>query len=213
MKVICVTTTTLVATHEIYYEVILMTDSKLKNLLGFLLRNKDWISSLLDNFNPEDIENGIIAIPDSVINHDLKMQIIDQADPYLNDYMVSFQQNSIILDLDIDGQQLGRLNAKYMLNNTRFDFYDDVHRLQFIFKEDVRSKGNFMQVMATKAASLKGSYIQLATEMAKLKFLLVEKNRITIDIDVLEKANKIPPQLKIDYVSCSDGILKLKFQI
>ncbi|MDD4565114.1 MAG: hypothetical protein PHE79_06515 [Eubacteriales bacterium] len=212
MKVICVADNVAV-THKFYDEVISMTDAGLKNLLGFLLRNKDWIFSLLDKFNPEDIENGMISIPDSIINHDLKMQIIEKADPYLNDYMVSFQQDSIVLNLDIDGQKLGRLSAKYMLNVTRFDFYDDLHQLQFSFKENVSSRGNFMQIMAMKAAAIKGSYLQLAAEMAKLNFLLVEKDRITIDIDVLDRAKKIPPSLRIDYISSEDRTLKLKFHI
>jgi hypothetical protein len=190
-----------------------MTDERLKNLLGFLLRNKDAIFSLLDNFKPEDIENGLLAVPDSVINRDLKMLIIDKASPYLNDYMILFQQNSIILDLDIDAKQLGRLKAKYMLTVVRFDFQDTTHQIQLAFREDVRSKGNFMQNMAVKAAGLKGSYLQLAAEMAKTDFLRVEKDNITIDIDALDAAKKIPPSLKVDYISSEDGILKLRFHI
>lgn len=199
--------------HEFYREVIQMTDAGLKNFLGFLLRNKNMIFSILDKFKPEDIEKGIIAIPDSVINHDLKMQIIDKADPYLNDYLISFQHNSIILDLDIDAKQLGRLSAKYMLDVTRFAFYDEVHQLQFSFKEDVRSRGNLMQSMALKAVGLKGSYLQLAAEMAKLDFLQVDKDSITIDIDTLDSAKKIPPSLRLEYIGTEDRILKLKFHI
>lgn len=167
-----------------------MTDAGLKKFLGLLIRNKKMIFSILDKFKPEDLENGILSIPDSVINHDLKMQIIDKTNPYLNDYLISFQLNSIILDLDIDAKQIGRVSAKYMLNVTRFDFYDEVHQLQFSYKEDVQSRGNFVQSMALKAAGLKGSYLQLAAEMAKIDFLQVNKDSITIDIDALDSAKK-----------------------
>lgn len=190
-----------------------MTDAGLKNFLGYLLRNKNWIFSLIEKFKPEDIEKGIVAIPDSIINHDLKMQIIDKADPYLNDYMVSFQHDSIILDLDIDGRQLGRLSAKYLLRIIRFDFHDEVHNLQFSFNEDVISKGNFLQNMAVKAAGLKGSYLQLAVEMAKLDFIQIDKDRITINIDALDYVKKIPPSLRLEYISSEDRTLKLRFYI
>lgn len=190
-----------------------MTDKGFKTLLSFLLKNKDGIFTLLDKLKPEDIEKGLLAVPDSIINRDLKMLIIDKAEPYLNDYTIAFQQNSIFIDLDINGKQLGRLKAKYMLNVTRFDFRNEIHQIQFSFREDVSSKGNLMQNMAVKAAGLKGSYLQLAADMAKLNFLRVEKGIIAIDIDALKAARKIPFELVIDYVSSEDGVLKLKFHI
>jgi len=63
-----------------------MTDSGLKNLLGFLLRNKDTAVSLLENFRPEDIERGIVSIPENMINRDIKILIMDKAGDSLNDY-------------------------------------------------------------------------------------------------------------------------------
>ncbi len=190
-----------------------MTDSGLKNLLSFLLKNKDVIFTLLDKLKHEDIEKGLLAVPDSIINRDLKMLIIDKAEPYLNDYSIAFQQNSIFIDLDIDAKQLGRLKAKYMLNVTRFEFHNEIHQIQFSFREDVSSKGNLMQNMAVKAAGMKGSYLQLAADMAKINFLRVEKGTITVDINALNAAKKIPSELAIDYVSSEDGVLKLKFHI
>ena len=60
----------------------------------------------------------------------------------------------------------------------------------------MRSRGNLMQSMALKAVGLKGSYLQLAAEMAKLDFLQVDKDSITIDIDTLDI--KIPPSLRLN---------------
>ena len=108
-----------------------MTDKGLKNLLGFLLRNKDTAASLLENFKPEDIERGILAIPENIINRDIKMLIMDKAATYLNDYELLFLQDSIFVDLDVNGKQLGRLKAKYMLTATQLDFHENAHQIRF----------------------------------------------------------------------------------
>ena len=194
-------------------EVVIMTDPGLKQLLGVLLRNKDTVSSVLDNFKPGDIERGFLAIPESMINQDIKMLILDKAAPYLNDYGLLFLQNAILVDLDIHAKQLGNLKAKYMLTFIRFDFHDDIHKISMSYKEDVKSDGNFLQNMALKAAGMKGNYLQVAAEMMKLDFINVGENSITIDLDALDFAEKIPPRLNVSYVSSEDGILKFKFHI
>lgn len=193
--------------------VIFMTDAGLKNLLGFLLRNKETLAALMDNFRPEDIERGILAVPENLINRDIKMLIMDQAGEYLNDYELLFHQGAIFLDLDLSIKQLGRIKAKYMLDITRLDFHDRIHQIGFSYREDIKSEGNFMQNMALKAAGLKGSYLQTAAEMLRLSWLQVEKDLISIDLDALEFAQKIPPALNIGYISSEDGILKLKYNI
>ncbi len=190
-----------------------MTDAGLKKFLAFLLKNKEMLSSLLENLKPEDIERGILAIPESVINRDIKMLVMDKASPYLNDYQLSFHQNSVFVDLNINAKQLGRIKAVYMLTFSQFDFNENAHRIRFTYKEDVKSEGNFMQNMAVKAVGLKGSYLQAASEMAKLNFLATSKDNITINIDALNIAKKIPSSLKIDFISSEDGILKLRFNI
>jgi len=190
-----------------------MTDAGLKNLLGFLLRNKDTAVSLLENFKPDDIERGVLSIPENMINRDIKMLIMDQAGDYLNDYEILFLQGSIFVELDGNAKQLGRLKAKYMLTFTQFDFHDNTHQVRFSYQEDVKSEGNFVQNMALKAAGLKGSYLQTAAEMMKLNWIEVGKDSVTINLDALDFAKKIPASLNISYVSSEDGILKLKFNI
>ena len=190
-----------------------MTDEGLKKLLGYLLRNKDTAVLLLDQFKPEDIEHGMIAIPEKLVNRDIKMLVMDKAGSYLNDYAIGFDQNAIFLDLDINAKQLGRLKAKYMLTITGLDFAGSEHKIRLSYREDVRSEGNLMQSMAIKAAGLKGSYLQTAAEMAKLPYLTVSGDSVTVDLDALKFAEKIPPELNISYVSSTDGNLKLKFHI
>lgn len=194
-------------------EVVTMTDPGLKKLLGFLLRNKDTLFSVLENFKPEDIERGFLAIPENLIDQDIKMLILDKAAPYLNDYGLLFLQNAILVDLDIQAKQLGRLKAKYMLTITRFDFHDNTHQISLSYKEDVKSEGNFLQNVAVKAAGMKGNYLQVAAEMMKLEFVNVGEDIITINLDALEFAEKIPPRLNVAYVSSEDGILKFRFHI
>jgi hypothetical protein len=43
--------------------------------------------------------------------------------------------------------------------------------------------------------------------------LEVTKEDITIDMDQLEAAKKIPPALKLEYLSSEAGIFKLRFHI
>jgi len=190
-----------------------MTDAGLKNLLGFLLRNKDTAVSLLENFKPDDIERGLLSIPENMINRDIKMLIMDKAGDYLNDYEILFLQDSIFVELDVNAKQLGRLKAKYMLTITQFDFKENTHQVRFSYQEDVKSEGNFVQNMAVKAAGLKGSYLQTAADMMKLNFIEVGKDSIAINLDVLDFAKKIPAPLSISYVSSENGILKLRFNI
>lgn len=190
-----------------------MTDSGLKNLLGLLLRNKKTLVSLLDYFKPEDIEHGIIAIPENMINRDLKMLIMENAAPYLNDYQFLFNQDSIFVDFDVNAKQLGRLKAKYMLTITQFEFNENTRQIQFSYREDVKSEGNFMQNMAIKAAGLKGTYLQTGVEMAKLSFLTAGKDTVSINLDALDAVKKVPESLTLNYLSSQDGCIKFKFHI
>ena len=190
-----------------------MTDAGIKKILGVLLRNKEIAYSLLSCFKAEDMERGILAIPESLINRDFKMMIMDKASPYLNDYLLGFQQNSIYMELDGNAKQLGRIKAMVMLTFDSFEFRDGIHRMTFTYREDVKSEGNFVQNMAVKAAGLKGNYLQTTAEMAKLSWLEVTKDSLTIKIDSIDIAQKIPSSLELDYLSCEEGILKLKFNI
>jgi len=190
-----------------------MTDEGLKSLLGFLLRNKDTAFAMLEHFRPEDIEHGILAIPEDLINRDIKMLILDQAAPYLNDYSVLFLENAILLDLDLHVKALGRLKAKYMFTINRFDFHGDTHRISLSYKEDVRSEGNFLQNMALKAAGMRQSYLQIAAEMIKPDFIEAGEDVIAIYLDKLDFMKKIPPELNVKFISSEGGILKLMFHI
>ncbi len=190
-----------------------MTDAGLKKMLVLLLKNRDTAFSLLENFRSEDIERGILAIPEKLVNRDIKMLVMDKAGPYLNDYEILFRQDAVFVELDASVKQLGRLTAKYMFNIKEIRFQGDVHRISLSYQEDVRSEGNFMQSMALKAAGLRGSYLQTAAEVLKLDFIQIDKDSISVNLDLLDFAKKIPPGLYIGYVSSEDGDFKLKFHL
>lgn len=190
-----------------------MKDAQLKKIICMILKNKNLLSSLLDRFDPYDIEKGFLPISQDILNRDLKMTVMENASSFLNDFHVIFDQGCIYLDLDANGKQLGRIKAKYMLMIDDFVFGEKTHRIGFNYREDVKSEGNFMQNMAIKAAGLKGSYLQTAVDLAKLDFIHVDKEYATIDLEQIDAIKKIPPALNLFYVNCENGILKLKFSL
>lgn len=190
-----------------------MTDMGLKNILGFALRNKKLVGALMERFDANDIERGILSISQDIINRDLKMLIMERADSYLDDYLVLFENGSIFLDLNLTVKQLGKIKAKYMLVIEGFTFTEQEHILKCSYREDVKSDGNFVQNMAVKAAGLKGSYLQSAVELSNLDFIQADKDHFTVNLDKIAAMKKIPPSLRLIYNSCENGILRLSFNI
>ena len=188
-----------------------MKDSEFKKIIGAVLRQKSIISSLLDRFHPSDIEQGFLLVSQEILNHDLKMIIMEKTNSLVNDYQVIFDQNCIYLDIDAEAKQLGRVSAKLMLTVKSFTFRKGTHHIVFRYQEDVKSEGNFMQALALKAAGLKGNYLETAAELAKLDFVKADKDEITIVLDQIDVIKKIPSSFTLNYISCENGILKLKF--
>lgn len=188
-----------------------MNDSNLKNMISTVLRNKGLISDLLDRFDPADIERGFLLISQEILNYDLKMLVMEKAGAFLNDYRVIFDQGNIYLDIDVQAKQLGKIRAKLMLTVKNFIFQENSHRIECNYQEDVKSEGNFMQNMAVKAAGLKGNYLQTAVEFAKLDFIKADKESVVLDLDQINGMDKIPSSFRLNYVSCENGTLKLKF--
>lgn len=190
-----------------------MTDEGFQKVVSYILRNKKLVGTLLDRFDANDIERGILSIHQDMINKDIKMLIMDKYSDYINDYHIIFDHQAIFVDLDLTIKQLGRIKAKYMLSIEEFEFSDHTHRIKLSYKEDLKSEGNFMQSMAIKAAGLKGNYLQTAVEMSKLDFLIADIETLTINLDRIDTKNKIPPTLTINYISSENEILKLHFDI
>jgi len=190
-----------------------MTDQKLKSTLGFILRNKEQFSEMLDCFKAEDIEKGIIAIPESLINTHLRNVILEQAEKYLTDYSVRFQNDAIYVKVDLSTKQLGPLYAKLLIKIEDLYFDSNNRKLFLSYKEEVKCGGNMLQIAAFKAFGAKGPYTQTAAEMAKLPFLQIRGHNGVIHLGMLRLVTKFPSALTLNYLSCTDGLLRLSFHI
>lgn len=190
-----------------------MQEMNIKNLLGLILRNKQTITSLMDRFDPSDIEKGILDVPELVINRDIKMLAMEIADPYIEDYSIQFQNGFIFLDLVLWLKQLGKIRVKYRITIEDFSFNSSSRVIKCSYLEDLKSEGNFMQAMAIKAAGLKGPYLKSAVELGKLDFMRVDGNKFILNVDNVPHADKIPPSLSLIYNGCEDGIISFDFDI
>lgn len=188
-----------------------MNDVKLKLFLGNILRNKEIIISLISKLKAEDIELGKINLPASIINEDMHELILKQAEPYLKEYRVAFDNSQIILAGSIDAKQLGEIALMYRLFVKEFEFTKERHYIRFIYEEEAEGKGNAMQSVALKAAELGGSYLKMALDMAKIDFIEIDGHEIGIDLDKSKYGSKIPKELNLDYIGSDNDILKLEF--
>ncbi|MGI6731768.1 MAG: hypothetical protein ACOX5F_07730 [Anaerovoracaceae bacterium] len=190
-----------------------MKDSNIKYFMGQLLRNKGLIWDAIDYIDPEDIEQGLLIIPQNLINNNLREIIIEKSDPYLDDYMLFFENNSIYCSLDLTIKQLGKVRGKFMLNITEFTFEREAHIIHGTYMEDVKSAGNLFQSMALKAAKLKETYLETVASFLKLDYLRVDKDSFTIYLDKIQGFNKVPPEINLRYLGCNNEAITFEFNI
>ncbi|QHI71326.1 hypothetical protein [Aminipila terrae] len=190
-----------------------LTDAKLKNIISFLLKNKKELITLTDYFEYQDIENGMLKIPDYLINVGIKDKIMGLKDVqnYLKDYTVLFQGGCIMLDLKLHIKQLGPVSAKYMFSIKDFRFSEDSTRIYATFQEDVKSLGNIMQSMALKAAISGGTALQKAVKLTNCDFIFIDQHNVMIDLKKFDMIKKISELFEINYVDSSEGCLKFSF--
>ena len=82
-----------------------MNDKTIKHWLGYALRNRETILRLLDNFRPEDLENGLLSIPEALINDQLSPTILGAASPWISRYHLNFSNNMIFVDAELNAKQ------------------------------------------------------------------------------------------------------------
>ncbi|MBE6034280.1 hypothetical protein [Aminipila sp.] len=190
-----------------------LTDAKLKSIISFLLKNKNELITLTDYFEYQDIENGLLKIPDYLINVGIKDKIINIRDiqTYLKDYTVLFQSGCIMLDLRLHLKQLGPVSAKYMFSIKDFRFSEDYTRIYATFQEDVTSLGNLMQSMAFKAAVSGSTALQKAVKLSNCSFISIDEHNIMIDLSKFDMIKKISELFEINYADSTEGCLKFNF--
>jgi len=197
-----------------------MNDKTIKHWLGYALRNKETILRLLDNFRPEDLENGLLSIPESLINDQLSPTILGAASPWVSRYHLNFSNNMIFADAELNAKQAGPVRAMLMLSVEEFTFRPDRHRISFQYREDIRSTGNPAQAMMLKMFGGGNGFLAKLTSMAgnKLPGITADGRILTIDIDhylhATGAASRVASALEhltLRYLAAGDGYLKLQF--
>ena len=199
-----------------------MNDKTIKHWLGYALRNRETILRLLDNFRPEDLENGLLSIPEALINDQLSPTILGAASPWISRYHLNFSNNMIFVDAELNAKQAGPVRAMLMLSVEEFTFRPDRHRISFQYREDIRSTGNPAQAMMLKMFGGGNGFLAKLTSMAgnKLPGITADGRILTIDIDhylhATGSASRVAgalDHLTLRYVAAGDGYLKLQFTI
>ena len=199
-----------------------MNDKTIKHWLGYALRNRETILGLLDNFRPEDLENGLLSIPEALINDQLSPTILGAASPWISRYHLNFSNNMIFADAELNAKQAGPVRAMLMLSVEEFTFRPDRHRISFQYREDIRSTGNPAQAMILKMFGGGNGFLAKLTSMAgnKLPGITADGRILTIDIDhylhATGSASRVAgalDHLTLRYVAAGDGYLKLQFTI
>ena len=197
-----------------------MNDKTIKHWLGYALRNRETILRLLDNFRPEDLENGLLSIPETLINDQLSPTILGAASPWISRYHLNFSNNMIFVDAELNAKQAGPVRAMLMLSVEEFTFRPDRHRISFQYREDIRSTGNPAQAMMLKMFGGGNGFLAKLTSMAgnKLPGITADGRILTIDIDhylhATGSASRVAgalDHLSLRYVAAGDGYLKLQF--
>ena len=198
-----------------------MNDKSIKHWLGYALRNKETIMDLLSFFRPEDLENGLLCIPERLINDRLSPTILGAASPWINTYSLNFSNNMIFADAEINAKQAGPVRAMLMLSVDEFTFRPDRHRIRLQYREDIRSTGNPAQAMMLKMFGGGNGYLSKLTSMmgsSKLPGITADGQYLTIDIDhylhatgSASRAASVLEHLTLRYVAAGDGYLKLQF--
>ncbi len=198
-----------------------MNDKSIKHWLGYALRNKETIMDLLSFFRPEDLENGLVVIPETLINNRLRPQVLGAVSPWINTYSLNFSNNMIFADAEINAKQAGPVRAMLMLSVDEFTFRPDRHRIRLQYREDIRSLGNPAQAMMLKMFGGGNGYLSKLTSMmgsSKLPGITADGQYLTIDIDhylhatgSASRAASVLEHLTLRYVAAGDGYLKLQF--
>lgn len=198
-----------------------MNDKSIKHWLGYALRNKETIMDLLSFFRPEDLENGLLCIPEQLINNRLSPTVLGAASPWINTYSLHFSNNMIFADAEINAKQAGPVRAMLMLSIDEFTFRPDRHRIRFQYREDIRSLGNPAQAMMLKMFGGGNGYLSKLTSImgsSKLPGITADGQYLTIDIDhylhatgSASRAASALEHLTLRYVAAGDGYLKLQF--
>ena len=205
-----------------------MDDMAIKKAAAEFLRHKTDILRLLDHLRPEDVERGLLIIPDRLINEELRPFIFSRAAPFLTNYLLTCTQTAagisgpsglIFLDLDLTLRQLGRVQARYMISISELRFASDCKRLVLSYREDLKMLGNPLQTMALKALLGDKTLLMKAAELSgltpgssrKQPILSANREAAVADLSRLPQLPEWADHLDLTYQNARDGALCFRF--
>lgn len=193
-----------------------MNDSQIKKWMGDILDQKELICHLLAYLDSNDVRKGILRLPQALFNTELYPMVLRHTMPYLQRYEISFSQNMIFLEADLNVKQFGPLRAFYMLQPTEFLFSPEGHHIGFTFREDMKSTGNAMQSMLFNTARglLSGSFLEKAVSMAKVPGVSVHGSNIMVNLDQMpipDTVRNLSQHLVLTDMQAVDGALTFRF--
>lgn len=190
-----------------------MDDFMIKRMVANILRNRKEIFNYLGYFWPEDIEAGILAIPQDLVNTTLKKDLIKRIGQNIKDYTVSFQDGAAFLDADIEYDFIGAFKVKYCFEVQLLYFEGNKRQAVINYTEQVDSNGSFLRTMALKTITMNATLLQKALEQLKGSGVEVTNNSVIIDFYKMRLMDKVPPTTTINFLDCEDGTLRLSFKI
>lgn len=190
-----------------------MNDKQIKAIAAAVLRNKAELSNILDCFRAEDIEKGILAIPEELLNHTLRARALQMGGGAIEDYKISFTEGKIKLRATVNIKQLGALAGEYAFEIEGFYFDSDNKRLYLNYSEDVRSLGGPLQATALKALTARSTLLERAAKMADHPAFQVAGSNAVLYLDRFPAIKKLPESLTLSLLSCEDGKLRLAFAL
>lgn len=190
-----------------------MDDKSIKNLAATVLENKEPIIAILNTIQPDDIRDGRLLIPDRLLEEDLYDYILNLAVPYLKNYSVRFENDTIFLNVTAKIKVIDELIADYALKFDQFEFDEEKRTISITYEENISSQGNFLQKGLINLVGIKGTYLNKAFKFIKLPFISANAERITVDLNKTDFATSIPPGLTLEYKGAQDGVLEFNFTI
>ena len=189
-----------------------MKDKDLKWILGFAFRQR-----IFDQFDPDDLEAGIFAIPEQLVvflmSDFLKPQVMKRFGSYLEDFILdrcNFIDGKIYMDVTLKMKLLGSVSAKYVFDVQEAQFNKDGHRFVMNFTEDLTfaALAGFSSIF--KSMTQKDSYLEMISELSNDNFFEARGNSLTVDLDRMMTL-PIPSKISMDFLGARNGRLEFAF--
>jgi len=184
---------------------------EINQLLAEAVRFRKEIGMILDSLDPNQLEQGLLVVKDSLLSSSLKPFILAQTGSLVQDYSIKFENGQIRLRAVVDAKQLGPLDIDYKITISEFRFGEMGHKLYGTFSEAANPLGNMVQKLAFKAALLNGPLLKTAVRMGNVPFIHVDGNNLMIDFDSMGFVEKLPIRFTLNYINSSNGALTLTY--